>query len=252
MKMMRIKFQPMPWLTLITLICLGILISLGTWQYQRLQWKTDLLVEIDSAANAEPLNNTNELARLFVDEQPLDFRRVGLEGTFVTPDVNDGAPFYLMMSNGKSMFRRMFQPFQTSNGTVYVATEFFSDKDKTAPMPALTGQHLIIGYARLVRKASSMQPKSNPDTNNWFVFNGAPDSLDWASAVHDMTIPVGYYIDHIKGSESADTLPVKKPELRNNHLDYMLTWYSFALILIVIYFLLHKRQGRLQFGTKNA
>ena len=249
---MRIKFQPMPWLTLITLICLGILISLGTWQYQRLHWKRNLLVEIDVAANAAPLITTSELARLFESEQPLDFRRVGLTGEFVTPDINDGAPFHLMMSNGKSMFWRMFQPFQTSDGIVFVATESFPDDQKNTPPATVHGSQSVIGYARLVREASSMQPKSNPQTNNWFVFNGAPEDLNWTYAVNGTSIPTGYYIDQVADAGSPETLAVKKPELRNNHLDYMLTWYSFAFILIVIYLLLHKKQGRLQLGTKNA
>jgi surfeit locus 1 family protein len=242
----------MPWLTLITLICLGILISLGTWQYQRLEWKTNLLVEIDTAANAAPLTDINEMARLYADEHPLDFRRIEVEGEFIKPTVNAGQPFHLMMSNGKSMFWRLFQPFQTSDGIIYVATKSFTDKQKNKPPLAVQGPQSIVGYVRLVRKASSMQPKSNPETNNWFIFNGAPDSLNWARAVKGTAIPLGYYIDQIADAESAAELPVKKPELRNHHLDYMLTWYSFALILVVIYFLLHKKHGRLQFGTKNA
>lgn len=249
---MPIKFQPMPWLTLITLICLGILISLGTWQYRRLQWKTDLLVEIDVAANAAPVTNLNELANLYVDESPLDFRRIKISGTFATPDVNDGAPFHLYMSNGKSMFWRLFQPFQTSDRIIYVATEIFPDSQKNSPPMAVQGPQSIAGYARLVREASRMQPKSKSETNNWYVFNGAPEALDWAHAVNGATLPVGYYIDQVSSASSAEALPVKKPELRNTHLEYMLTWYSFALILIVIYLLLHKRQGRLQIGTKNA
>ncbi|MBT5836528.1 MAG: SURF1 family protein, partial [Hellea sp.] len=35
----------MPWLTAIVLLFLLILINLGTWQYERLKWKTNLLAE---------------------------------------------------------------------------------------------------------------------------------------------------------------------------------------------------------------
>ncbi|RZV38414.1 MAG: hypothetical protein EX271_11045, partial [Acidimicrobiales bacterium] len=172
---MRIKFQPMPWLTLITLICLGILISLGTWQYQRLDWKTNLLAEIDQAANAAPLTTVSELSDLYQAEQPLDFRRVGLTGEFVSPDANDGNPFHLMMSDGKSMLWHLFQPFQTKNGIVYVRTANFPHDDKQSPPRAADGQQLVVGYARRVRPPAAMQQDSSPRRNEWYVFNAMPD-----------------------------------------------------------------------------
>ncbi|RZV41594.1 MAG: hypothetical protein EX271_07715 [Acidimicrobiales bacterium] len=79
-----------------------------------------------------------------------------------------------------------------------------------------------------------------------------PDDLNWAFAVAGTEIPTGFFIDRIDGVDEASDLPVEKPDIPNNHLEYMLTWYSFALILVVIYFLLHKKQGRLQIGNKNA
>ena len=246
---MRIKFKPMPWLTFFTLICLAILMYLGTWQYQRLQWKTELLVEIDSAANAAPISSVAQMNGLFDEQSPLDFRRIGIEGEFVAPSVNGGEPFHLMMSSGKSMFWRLFQPFQTADGIVYVATSTFPHSEKLTPPTAASGTQSIVGYARLVREASNMQPKSDPDENDWYVLNAAPETLDWAKAVRGNTIPTGFYIDQVTDVAAASNLPVKKPEIRNHHLDYMLTWYSFALILLIIYFILHKKQGRLQFGT---
>ena len=57
-----------------------------------------------------------------------------------------------------------------------------------------------------------------------------------------------FYIDTVPGASDADLLPLKRPDIRNNHLDYMLTWYSFAVILLIIYFILHRRAGRLKFS----
>ncbi|MEM7730550.1 MAG: SURF1 family cytochrome oxidase biogenesis protein [Pseudomonadota bacterium] len=46
----------MPGLTLAVLICLPILIGLGVWQYQRWQWKTGVLAEVEAAVTAPPLD----------------------------------------------------------------------------------------------------------------------------------------------------------------------------------------------------
>ena len=54
-----------------------------------------------------------------------------------------------------------------------------------------------------------------------------------------------YYIDVVPGVTQAAELPLKRPNIRNNHLDYMLTWYGLALALLVIYLILHAQRGRL-------
>lgn len=246
---MKISFKPMPGLTVVTLICLGILISLGTWQYQRLQWKTDLLTQIDAAAAAEPITDLAQADALYEKGEPLDFRRISLSGDFVELNVNEGAGFQLNRSTGKSMMWRHYQPYLVGDRVVYVATAEFSDAEKDTPPDEMKAEQNVYGYVRLVRPMSKFMPASSPTTNDWYVFNGAPEQLDWAKAVDGRTVQTGYYIDWILGSVSADQLPLKKPDIRNNHLDYMLTWYSFALILLVIYFLLHKKQGRLKFGN---
>ena len=249
---MSIKFKPMPWLTLLTLISLGILLWLGTWQSQRLKWKTNLLVEIDQAAQAAPITSVRDMQELFAAGDPLDFRRVGLTGTFVDIDGNEGQPFHLMMSDGKAMLWHLFQPLETSDGLVYVTTANFPHSQKQTPPAGLEGGQQVFGYVRVVRDASSMQPDNNAELNEWYVFNGSPDQRDWSAAVPGRTIPVGYFIDQVPDATSAIDMAVRKPDLPNNHFEYMLTWYSFALILLVIYFLLHKKQGRLQFGDKHA
>jgi surfeit locus 1 family protein len=238
----------MPGLTVVTLICLAILLSLGTWQYKRLHWKTDLIIEIDVAANAEPISNLAQADELFNAGAPLDFRRISLTGQFVKPTTNNGDAFQLLRSTGKSMMWRHYQPFESGGLLAYVATSEFSDSEKKNPPNQFSGEKTIHGYARLVRPMSKFMPESNPTTNSWFVFNGAPETLDWRTAIEGRTIQTGYYIDWVLGTASGNQLAVKKPEIRNNHLDYMLTWYSFALILLVIYLLLHKKQGRLTFG----
>jgi cytochrome oxidase assembly protein ShyY1 len=53
----------MPWLTAIVLLFLLILINLGTWQYERLKWKTNLLAEVESAAVSKPFYSLEEVQK---------------------------------------------------------------------------------------------------------------------------------------------------------------------------------------------
>ncbi len=240
---MKIKFQPMWGLTFATLICLGILLSLGTWQYKRLNWKTKVLAEIDQAANAAPLGSLAEINTLLEHGKPVDFRRVVIEADFTPPRLNQGRPFHLLRSTGKAFTWRLYQPVLSGQNLAYAATREFTETQKSTPPKALAGGHMLIGYVRLVQKANWTIPKSDAKSNRWFAFHANPKVLDWSDGGQ---IAVTYYIDQVEHIKSGDDLPVRMPDIPNNHLDYMLTWYSFALILLVIYFLLHRKQGRLR------
>jgi surfeit locus 1 family protein len=246
-KKMKIEFRPLPVLTFITLIMMGILLSLGTWQYQRLQWKTKLLADIDTAAHAQPLHSIGDINALVTEGKPVDFRRVSLTGTFTAPRVNHGQAFHVLRPMEAALVWQLYQPFISNEQGVYVATiEFDKDGDIAAPK-GLSGMATINGYIRLVQPANRFTPNNNPDANRWFSVNGSPELLDWAEAVAGTDITISYFIDQVLEETDANNLPVKIPDIRNHHLDYMLTWYSFVLILLVIYLILHKKQGRLRF-----
>ena len=247
-----LRFRPMPWLTVVTLICFAILISLGNWQYKRLHWKTGLLVEIEQAANAAPLTDLAQVNAVLEAGAPLNFRRIELNGEFILPTVNSGQPLHLMRSDGKRYYWRLYQPYKVGADIAYVATYDFDEAVKGTPPQAITGQRTVVGYVRMVQPANKFTPKSTLETNRWFAFNGAPELMNWADAVSGETIQTTYFIDQTIGAKSASDLPVRIPEIANNHLDYMLTWYSFVIILLVIYLILHKRAGRLSIKRRSA
>jgi cytochrome oxidase assembly protein ShyY1 len=85
--------------------------------------------------------------------------------------------------------------------------------------------------------------KSQPsiEKNRWFKFN---QDGNWGEALSLSTIR-SHYVEIDLNAESAAALPVRRPTIRNNHRDYMLTWFSFAGLLLIFYFLIHKRAGRL-------
>ena len=245
-----IVFKPMRGLTIATLICLGILLWLGTWQYQRLQWKTALLKDINAASIAPPLTSIAAINALLENKTPIDFRRVSLQGHYEKPKINDGAPFYLLRPEGKTISWRVYQPFQQNAMWVYAARQRFYGEDKANRPVPFYGPGTAIGYIRKTHKKHWYSLKSTPSKNRWTVFNGAPEILDWSGKQAGQNIETRYYIDVISGADDGNALPTKKPDLPNNHLDYMLTWYSFAIILLIIYFILHKKQGRL-YRKKN-
>ncbi len=254
---MRLEFRPFIGLTLITSLMLAFLLALGTWQYQRLQWKTGLIADIKTAANASPLRSLEEINALLAQNQPVDFRRVSLRGNFVNLKDGLGQGFHMIRPYEKTLAWQLFQPFLVedtglvgSQG-VYIATHYFEQSAKHAPPEGMIGPALVNGYIRLPHQANRFTPQNTPAANRWFVFNGAPDVLNWAGGVQGAALQTGYYIELAPGAPRAEALAVRIPDIRNSHLEYMLTWYSFAFVLLIIYFILHAKQGRLRLNKES-
>lgn len=223
----------MPGLTLAVLICLPILIGLGIWQYQRWQWKQGVLAEVDAAVTAPPLSSLADLAAAQAAGAPLDFRRIQISGTA------DGPVWYLYQPVGSIQW----QPFrQVTQGAQSVLVGFPSIDDRlktTASAPELTAPRAA--YVRRIRPRTGLSrwigTRSNTAENRWFEVN--PDGAWLPGATH--------YIALDPVETDAAKLPIRRPEIANNHVSYMLTWWSFALILLIIYAILHRRAGRLSF-----
>lgn len=232
----------MPWLTFIVAICLAILISLGTWQYQRLQWKTALLAEIDAAAEAAPFMSLAEVQAALDVDAPIDFRRINVKASYVPIE----QPFHVYKSTNKGIFWNQYIPFRQEGMTVFVNIGEVADANKGLPIVHPASPIEFGGYVRKGRELGRLATKSTPEKNRWFGFNPMSETHDWGANIKDAE--TRFYIDASDKVESADNLPPKRPDIANNHFDYMLTWYSFAIILLIIYFILHYRQGRLKFS----
>ena len=237
---MRLKFQPMPGLTIVTLISLVILIGLGSWQYQRLQWKTDLLAEIEQAATAPPFSSLSDVRNAIAYGEPVDFRRIGFSGDYIKMD----EPFFVFTAENKDISWRVFAPISNSGYSSFVAGEVIPDsaKDAYGFVDEQSGQ--VAGYVRLARPDNKPATKSSPERNRWFGFNPMPETHDWAEQV-TAEIDMRYYVDRVPGALDASLLPPKRPDIRNNHFDYMLTWYGLAIVMLIIYGVMHHREGRL-------
>ncbi len=241
---MKLYFKPMPWLTAIVAICLAILISLGTWQYQRLQWKTALLADVEAAATAPAFTSLAEIQDALDSGEAVDFRRYGSSGK--ARGIEQG--FLVFTAANKDISWRVFTAVENSNVTSFAALGLVSDGARDELREVADNQNIpLVGYVRLARETTRGAAKSSPDKNRWFGFNPLPETHDWAK-MSGIEADMRFYIDTVQGAADANLLPPRRPDIRNNHFDYMLTWYSFALILLIIYFILHRRAGRLKFS----
>lgn len=215
------------------LIALAILISLGTWQVERLYWKEGLLADIAARRNAAPVQLA-DIEQMLSSGTDIEYRPVTVTGRYV----NNKERHFLATWRGEAGFY-VYTPLELADGRyLFVNRGFVPYENKEPEMRMqgqLTGQQSVTGLARnrLPGKPSWVVP-DNDIAKNIFYWKDI-DAMA-SSDGFDASKVVPFFID-------ADSTPnpkgfpiggVTEIDLPNNHLEYAFTWYGLAAVLVVV------------------
>ena len=212
----------MRWMFLLTfgLIGAAILIGLGTWQLQRLDWKQGVLADIDSRISSAPVPvpaTPDPDADKYLPVQATGTVLAGEAHVLVS--IKDVGPGY-----------RIIAPFELSDGRTILLDRGFV-RDSAKDTARTTGPLSVTGNLHWPNEVDSYTPAPDLDTNTWF----ARDVPALAQALG--TDPV--LLIARTTSEPAPTvtpLPVDSAGIPNDHLQYAITWFSLAAIWLVMTF----------------
>nr|WP_289852316.1 SURF1 family protein [Mesorhizobium liriopis] len=238
--------HPRRWLVLlVSTLAFAILVALGTWQVERLQWKEALLASIAERTAAAPQPLAAIEAR-FRDTGDVEYWPVSVTGTFdhtrerhffATWQGQTGYYVYtpLMLEDGRAVFvNRGFVPFELKE----------SAKRQQGLIP---GRVTITGLARnpLAEKPSSLVP-DNDLAKNIFYWKDRDRMVESAGLpTGDRLVP--FFIDAGPGAAPGGwpVGGVTIVDLPNNHLQYAVTWYGLAAALlgVVVVWLLRARRA---------
>lgn len=209
------------WGTLLTLIGLSILIALGSWQLHRLQWKENLLAQLDKAYEAPAASITPD--QLTPD---LNLTRGALNGRF-TPDqitisarTHDGAPGYHLIA-----------PLKLSDGSYILVNRGWIPLNyeiKAPPKGALT----VAGLLRTPEKPNIFVPKNTPEKDQWYRIDIEQIAQHFGL---ESAAPLILYAETSKAE-----YPIAvgtKPSPNNNHLQYAFFWFAMAAAMALVYIL---------------
>jgi len=215
------------------LIALAILISLGTWQVERLYWKEGLLADIAARRNAAPVQLA-DIEQMLASGTDIEYRPVTVTGRYV----NNKERHFLATWRGEAGFY-VYTPLELADGRyLFVNRGFVPYENKEPEMRMqgqLTGQQSVTGLARnrLPGKPSWVVP-DNDIAKNIFYWKDI-DAMA-SSDGFDASKVVPFFVD-------ADSTPnpkgfpiggVTEIDLPNNHLEYAFTWYGLAAVLVVV------------------
>ena len=219
---MRLQRPPLI-ASLFLLLSLTILGSLGTWQLQRLAWKTDLLARIDAAYAGESLLLQGPVSG------DLHLTRAAVTGRYLHADSILLAP---RVHNGQ-LGAHLMTPLQRESGEIVLVNRGWvaegQDIDLFTPDSGAERVR-VSGLVRLPDAPNRFTPENNPETEEWYHTNITE------IAAHFGLSNVAPLILFAESTEDPRiTAHTDRPQLNNNHLYYAWFWYSLAGVLIVIF-----------------
>jgi len=230
---------PRSWLGLLVpaLLAFAVLIGLGTWQLERKAWKEGLIAALNERVAAPPAALPAPAAWPRLDQASEEYRRVTFSAAF---DHGDEALVYAAASafrpdvTGPGYW--VFTPARLPGGTLVIVNRGFVPEARRDPASRAEGQIAgsvaITGALRWPEPRSFFSPADEPQKNLWFV----RDPLAIAAAKRIAAI-APFYVE-----QESPVPPGGLPQpgkiavtLRNAHLQYAITWYGLALVLLVMF-----------------
>jgi len=220
---------------LFALTALLVFLGLGTWQLDRKAWKEELIATLTQRADAVPeglpdaaswpaMNQLdNEFHRVIFKAEFLPGREalVYASGSALRPDVKPPGYF-------------VFAPARTAAGSLLVINRGFSpDARARAPEhPKPSGVLEMVGALRWPERPGFFVREHDEGEDTWFARNHL------AMAAHnEWGFPGPFYVE-LERPAPAGGLPQPGPlkvNLRNEHLQYAITWYGLAAVVVVMF-----------------
>ncbi|KKW89586.1 SURF1 family protein [Sphingobium chungbukense] len=218
-------------LTLIALFFFAGFCALGAWQVQRLGWKRDLIARVDARIHALPIPAPRAATR--ADE----YRRVRISGHFL----HDKAALVQAVTVRGAGFW-VLTPLATDQGFTLIVNRGFVPPDRRRDYARPQGEVHVAGLLRLSEPGGGFLRSNDPDGDRWY----SRDVTAIAAARGIKGPLAGYFID-ADAACGPDSLPVgglTVIKFPNNHLQYAITWFVLAAMVVGAYMFVMRQEWK--------
>ncbi|KAJ7361529.1 mitochondrial protein required for respiration [Mycena albidolilacea] len=224
-----------------TMVLLGFVpiftLGLGTWQLQRLQWKVNLIDELEEKLQLPPLSLPKRINLSVIPE--FVFRKVFLRGRYDHAHSMLAGPSTREGVHGA----HVLTPLIREDGSTIIVDRGFISKDlDLQSVPQDTSEVEITGMLRTSQERNTFTPDNHPERGEWY-WKDLDAMAEYAGGANANVQPV--LVEEIfEGHEGEATariakgIPVGRParvDLRNAHLSYVITWYTLSLFTAVMF-----------------
>ena len=199
-----------------------VFIGLGTWQIVRLNWKNNLILEIENSLKNPPV----ELAQ----SNKENFLKIKTSGS-----INFDKQIYLYNLNdsGTPGFE-VINPITIGDENYLINRGWIPFEKKGAQEINVFDQKNIIGTLKLQGRKNIFKPDNDLDENYWFSLN-REDILKFTGKNFSK------YIIYLDGNYQLPRPKKITANISNNHQKYAITWFSLALSILLLYLYFRKK-----------
>ena len=199
-----------------------VFVALGSWQIVRLNWKNNLILEIENSLKNPPVELTNSNVENYLKIKTSG--SIDLEKQIYLYNLNDsGTPGFevinpILINDTNYFINRGWIPFEKKNSK---EINVFDEND-------------IIGTLKLQGRKNIFKPDNDLDENYWFSLN-REDILKFTGKEFSK------YIIYLNGNYQVPKPKKITANISNNHQKYALTWFSLAISILLLYLYFRKK-----------
>ena len=207
------------WPAVATALALAILLALGTWQVQRLAWKTAWIAQLRAAEALPP----EPLPERIEDPAPLAFRRFSATGTLA----HDRSVVVGIAERNRQIGAFLATPLMRRGADPVWVVRGWVPYPPFPSLAAPEGEVTVVGYLMLPERRGWFSPEDKPAERRFWAMQPGP----MAEAVG--LGPVPPYALALLGEAREPPIPQRRPPTPvNNHLGYAITWFGLAAVLV--------------------
>ena len=199
-----------------------VFIGLGTWQIIRLNWKNNLILEIENSLKNPPV----ELAQ----SKKENFLKIKTSGSI---DFDKQIYLYNLNESGTPGFE-VINPITIGDENFLINRGWIPFEKKGTQEINVFDQKNIIGTLKLQGRKNIFKPDNDLDENYWFSLN-REDILKFTGKNFSR------YIIYLDGNYQLPRPKKITANISNNHQKYAITWFSLALSILLLYLYFRKK-----------
>ncbi|MEQ8824735.1 MAG: SURF1 family cytochrome oxidase biogenesis protein [Filomicrobium sp.] len=234
----RLSRAGLLWPTLLSVVGLGVLVSLGNWQMSRKAEKELLIAKVDERRLGAPVALEMVVQNSASDR--VDYQRVSLKGRFL-PGLSR---FYYAPDQRMGPGYDVYEPLEYApDQIVWVNRGYIPKALRGEPERwSGSGEVSLTGHARMPGAQGRFSPPNDVANNVWYwrdLEGMQASAFEGRSGAAPAAAPF-FVVAEAAAKSRPDSTEWPRPgvsefRISNKHLEYALTWYGLAVTLMAVF-----------------
>ena len=199
-----------------------VFIALGTWQIIRLNWKNNLILEIENSLKNPPVELTQS--------NKVNYLKIKTSGSI---DFEKQIYLYNLNDSGTPGFE-VLNPISIDGENYLLNRGWIPFEKKDTPEINIIDQSNIVGTIKIQGRKNIFKPDNDLKENYWFSLN-REDILKFTGKKFSK------YIIYLDGNYQLPRPKKITANISNNHKKYAITRFSLAISILLLYLYFRKK-----------